>query len=466
MIAPARLARLRPAGQVVLLLLSIAIVLHGLLGPDLAPKNLATVLTWVHYRGLLAGLLLAVGNVLCGLCPIVLVRDMARRLHAPARTWPVWLRGKWIAALMTIAVLFAYELFDLWALPAATAWLVLGYFGAAIAIDVTFTGGSFCKHVCPVGQFSFLLSTLSPLEVKAKHLATCEACATADCVKGRYTASAPARLVRRGCELGLFLPAKVGNLDCTFCLDCVQACPHDNVTIAGHVPGEEWADDSRRSSIGQLSRRPDVAALATVFTFGALLNALAMTRPVYAIEQWMARALHTTHEAPVLAILFAIVLVAVPVALFGMAGVATRTFALSRTHDVWEIVVRYAVVLVPLGAGVWVAHYAFHFLTAVGTIVPVLQGAIVDATGRALAGEPDWRWLGLRPGAVAPLQVGFVLLGALGSMLLTHAVSRRDHGPHAVRAGAPWMLIVVALTLAALWILAQPMEMRGTALAG
>ena len=49
---------------------------------------------------------------------------------------------------------------------------------------------------------------------------------------------------------------------------------------ATRVPGDELADDRRRSSIGRLSRRPDVAALALLFTFGALLNAFAMTGPV------------------------------------------------------------------------------------------------------------------------------------------------------------------------------------------
>ena len=49
----------------------------------------------------------------------------------------------------------SYELFDLWALPAATAWLVIGYFAAALLVDTLFSGAAFCKHVCPVGQFNF-----------------------------------------------------------------------------------------------------------------------------------------------------------------------------------------------------------------------------------------------------------------------------------------------------------------------
>src|SRR6188768_4249988 len=79
---------LRTFTQIVLLVVAIVIVAHGLLGPDLAPANLATVLTWIHYRGLLIGALLAAGNLFCGACPMILVRDAARRFHRPSRRWP------------------------------------------------------------------------------------------------------------------------------------------------------------------------------------------------------------------------------------------------------------------------------------------------------------------------------------------------------------------------------------------
>ena len=45
--------------QSVALVIATVIVLHGLFGPQDAPRNLATVLTWVHYRGLLVIALLA-----------------------------------------------------------------------------------------------------------------------------------------------------------------------------------------------------------------------------------------------------------------------------------------------------------------------------------------------------------------------------------------------------------------------
>src|SRR5262245_55746261 len=185
----------RTALQLALLCVASVLVVHGIFGTQVAPANLATVLTWVQYRGWLIIALLAAGNVFCTGCPFVLVRDAGRRLRMPSRRWPRWLRIKWIGIGLFVAVLFTYELFDLWALPRATAWLVLAYFARAFAIDLLFAGATFCKYLCPIGQFSFVASTMSPLEVQVRQPETCQTCRTVDCIKGRRDEAIPARVV-------------------------------------------------------------------------------------------------------------------------------------------------------------------------------------------------------------------------------------------------------------------------------
>jgi polyferredoxin len=477
--------------QVLLLILTAAVVLHGLMGPQIAPRNLATVLTSIHWRGLLIVAILAAGNLFCTACPMMLVRDAGRRVYHPALRWPRWLRGKWLAIVLLGLVLFVYELFDLWSLPRATAWFVIGYFALALVIDVVFAGASFCKYLCPIGQFNFIASSMSPTELQVRDLSTCRTCRTADCIKGRYHASEarsetkrgsaslvavssarasrggaePRRLERRGCELGLFLPLKVGNLDCTMCLDCVQACPHDNIALATRLPGAEWLDPRRRSGIGRLAQRRDLAALAVVFTFAALLNAFAMTAPSALVERRLAAMMGVHSEAPALLVLFVIGLVVAPIVLVGGAGLVMRLLAASA-RSVRDTVTRYAFPLVPIGVGVWLAHYGFHLLTGIATALPVMQSAAIDLSGRALFGEPAWGWVGMQPGSVFPLQLGVVLLGAAGSAGLVHATSLRDHPGVVGRASAPWLALVALLTTTALWILSQPMEMRAVGVLG
>ena len=453
----------RTALQLVLLAVTVLMVLHGLAGPQLAPANLATVLTWVHYRGLLIVALLAAGTLFCTGCPFILVRDTARRLHAPAARWPRWLRRKWPAIALFVAILFAYELFDLWALPRATAWLVLGYFGAALAIDTVFAGASFCKYVCPIGQFNFLTSTLSPLELRAREPATCAACRTVDCIKGRRAPEAPLQVVRRGCELALFMPAKVGNLDCTLCLDCVQACPHDNIALVTRVPGFELADARRRSGIGRLAQRWDLAALVTVFVFGALLNALGMIAPVSVLERRIAALLGTNSETPVLGVLFVIALVIVPALLLGGAAAWS---ALVNGASARRQLLAFVYALVPVGAGVWAAHYGFHLLTGAWTVVPVTQSAALDLTGHAWLGAPRWTWVGLQPGAVFPIQLGLLALGAMGSVAVTYLIAERESPSRTLATATPWVVLILLLFVVAVWMLAQPMEMRAAGALG
>src|SRR5262249_21789995 len=154
--------------------------------------------------------------------------------------------------------------------------------------------------------FNFIASTLSPLEVQVRNQSVCTRCKTKDCIRGvRAAPSSPLVLIQRGCELALFQPLKVGNVDCTFCLDCVHACPHDNVGVRSRLPGAELMIDPLRSGVGHFSRHKDLAALAVVFSFGALLNAFGMVSPIYALEDWLSKVLHVNYEAPLLGLIFA-----------------------------------------------------------------------------------------------------------------------------------------------------------------
>jgi polyferredoxin len=456
--------------QAVLLAVAAVLVLHGLYGPNLAPKNLATLVAWVHYRGLLVLVLLLAGNFFCHACPFMLPRELARRLFRPIWNWPRWLRNKWLAVILFVAILFGYELFALWSLPAWTAWLIVGYFVAALVVDALFKHASFCKWVCPIGQFNFVASAMSPLEVKVRDTGVCSHCKTKECIRGtpsRVSESGgrfPLPLVSRGCELALFQPMKVGNTDCTFCMDCVRACPHDNIGVSSRQPGAELWAPSPRSGIGDPYTRKDLAALVLVFCFGALLNAFGMVSPVYRVQAWLSQVLGTTNRAPILGVLFAVCLIVEPVVLLGLAAWSARRLTGSQEGLV-ALATRYAYSLVPFGFAVWVAHYAFHFFTGVLTVIPVTQNAAAEL-GWNFLGKPAWTLTGMPPGSVYLLEVGFLGLGLIGSWIVALQLARQDYPEASRRAFLPWAILHSILFAAAIWLLAQPMEMRGTFLGG
>ncbi len=460
--------------QIPLLLVSLVMVVHAFWGPQLAPKNLAALLTWVHFRGMVVIVILLAGNLFCMACPFMLPRELVRRYFSPRWQWPRVLRNKWPAIGLFVIVLFAYELFDLWSDPWWTGVVIVTYFAVAMAVDGLFQRASFCKYVCPVGQFNFLGSTMSPLEVAIRDKQTCTQCHTKDCIRGtpamvaqpeESAASEQLPVVQRGCELALFQPRKVGNLDCTFCLDCVYACPHDNVGVLARLPAERLAASGTRSGIGKVERRLDLTVLATVFTFGALLNAFAMVSPVYALEQWIAGLTGLRVEWPILGGLFAAALVLEPAVLLGAAAAATRAGSGSRA-SLLSIVNRFARSLVPMGFGVWLAHYGFHFFTGCLTVVPVAQHAALQSFGYPLLGAPLWHLGGLPESMVFPMEIGFMSLGLLGSWMVAWAVACEWSPGRRWWGFLPWASVHALLFVSAFWIMRQPMDMRGTFLGG
>jgi hypothetical protein len=443
----------RLALQLPLAALAGLVILDGLRGPQIAPLNLAGVLPWIHWRGLLILCLLASGNFFCLACPFTLPRSLARRWLPVGRNWPRWLSSKWLAVALLVLFLWAYEALSLWNSPWWTAWLALAYFAAAFAIDGFFRGAAFCKYVCPIGQFNFVQSLVSPLEVKALNESVCATCHTKDCIRGRDGLP--------GCELQLFVPRKSGNMDCTFCLDCVHACPNSNVGILARSPGSELLTDAPRSGVGRFSQRPDLAVLIVLLVFGAFANAAGMVGTVVAWRERLDHMLGLSSPLLSISLGYVVALMILPLALVGTAAWASRRFG--RLTGSWvEIATRFSYTLVPLGLGMWLAHYGFHFFTGYDTIVPVAarfardcgltslaQPACVAACCRAVS---DW---------TLQLEILFLDLGLLLSLYTGYRIAQSQSG-RTLSVFGPWALLMGLLFAVGIWIVFQPMQMRGT----
>jgi cytochrome c oxidase assembly factor CtaG len=433
--------------QLPMLLLAALVIYDGFRGPQVGAMNLAGVLPWVHWRGLVVLALLAAGNVFCLGCPFLLPRTLGRR-WLPARwSWPRRLRGKWPAALLLVMFFWAYEALALWDRPLWTACLALGYFAAAFIIDGLFRGASYCKYLCPIGQFNFVQALVSPLEIKARDTDVCASCQTKDCIRGRDGIP--------GCELGLYLPRKAGNMDCTACLDCVHACPHDNIGLLAHAPGADLWNNRPRSGVGRFARRPDLAALVLVLVFGAFANAAGMVGPVAEGQERLASLVGVRSPMLTTTAFYLLALVALPLLAVGGAAALSRRWGRSEAGTL-EVATHYAYTLVPLGFGMWLAHYCFHFLTSYETAVPVAQRFAADL-GLTSFGDPTWGGACCRSETpwLLPLELLFLDVGLLLSLYTGYRLAPT------LKSLVPWALLLVMLFAAGVWILFQPMQMRG-----
>ena len=272
--------------------------------------------------------------------------------------------------------------------------------------------------------------------------------------------------MQSGCELWLFQERKVGNMDCTFCLDCIQACPYDNVGIQLRAPTSEFRRlDSWHSGVGTLVKRSDVAALVFVLVFAAFVNAFGMVAPVYALEQWLATQLSVSSEPLVLGVVFIVGLVALPFVLATFAAWSSRALV-GGNETLAATATRFSFALVPIGFGMWLAHYGFHFLTGALTAIPVMQSFLADF-GVPVLGDPQWELAAIVPEAwLVPLELLLLELGMLVSLTVGYRIARSQQNSvaRAVRALLPWAVLIVALFFTGAWLMTQPMEMRGTIL--
>lgn len=450
-----RWPRARTVLQLAMLMLAAAVIYDGLRGPEFGPMNLAGVLPWIHWRGMLIMGLLAAGNLGCLACPFTLPRRVGRRWLPAGWHWPRALRSKWLAVGLLAVFFWAYEEFSLWDHPGRTAWIALAYFAAAFVVDGLFRGASFCKYVCPIGQFNFIQSLVSPLEVKARQPSICAACRTKECIRGTPTTP--------GCELQLLVPQKSSNMDCTFCLDCVHACPHANLGLLAVSPGHALWTDSPHDGLGRLAGRNDLAALALLLTFGAFANAAGMVAPVVQALDRLRLVVGSPWASFMTPGFYLAALIIVPTILAATASALSCSGRLKQ-HGL-PTARRFSFALVPLGFSMWLAHYSFHFFTSYDAAIPVMQRFLGDL-GLSGLGEPHWVCGCCRPPADWLLHAELLFLD-FGLLLSLYAAYRiacdlRPTGQGFLRTLAPWSLLIAGLFFAGVWILLQPMEMRGT----
>jgi cytochrome c oxidase assembly factor CtaG/ferredoxin len=436
----------RMALQSVALVAAVLVIADGFAGHPMGSMNLAGVLPWTYVRAFGVIALLALGNIFCLSCPFMLPRELGHRLGLARFQWPRWLRTKWIAISLMILFFWSYEAFAIWDHPGRTGWLLIAYFAAAFLVDTFFRGATFCKYVCPLGQFNFAGSLLSPFSLEARSQATCDGCKTHDCIQGN--------LQQRGCELQLYMPQKKGNMDCTLCMDCVKACPHDNIGLFAVVPVRDLLRDPVRSSIGRFSSRVDIAVLTLVVVLAAFANAALMVAPV-------AARLSTAGDSWGIGLL-ALLLIFVTVA--AVLLLSRWTAGDRGNSSAREIFCRFSQALLPLGLAMWAAHLLFHLFTGWATLAPAIHQAGTDF-GWHLTAPAHWAMELplLRPNTMLSVQLLLLDAGLLMTLYLGWRMAQQfaHRTTRAVLLMLPWATSVAACYAVGVWILLQPMQMRG-----
>ena len=161
---------------------------------------------------------------------------------------------------------------------------------------------------------------------------------------------------------------------------------------------------------------------------------------------------------------FLLALVICPLLVIGSVAAISRSWG--RIGGTWlSAATQFSYALLPLGFSMWLSHYSFHFLGSYETLVPAMQ-QFVKNLGWHILGKPAWGLACCRPVAawlprleIVSLDLGLLLSLYTGYRIALHHCSPRSR---AIQAFLPWGLLIVGLFAIAVWIVLQPMQMRGT----
>jgi len=445
--------------QAFVAILFLLIVAAGLLGNQNPSLNIAPILTWTVWWGLLIILIMFAGKAWCYVCPWDAIAGWTEKLSFWRKNedglslglkWPRIVRNILIATILFVGLTWIELGFGVTMKPRVTAYLAIAMLLMAVVAALLFDRKSFCRYGCLVGRVSGLYALFAGVEVRHKSDGVCAGCRGKECVTGSETAY--------GCPTFLYPGRIETNTYCIQCMECVQACPHDNLAVNLRPWGEDLAIEGKP--------RTDEAYLALLMLAITGFHGMTMT-PVW--RQFVDGIRGAAGLDRMLGFSTGMVILMLgPIAVYAvLIGMSKR---LGDPHAVMPLTykdyfVRYAYALLPIALFYHIAHNMEHLLMEGPKVVAMIS----DPFG--------WGWnvLGTAHWAIPPLisldrlwllQAFLVLVGHVYSLWVAQRTSLRlfTNPKAAFRSQLPMLVGMIAFSVFSLWLLKQPMEMRTSAM--
>lgn len=401
----------------------------GLFGSVVGSHNFAIIFVWIAWWSAFKLVFIPLGGrSWCSICPIPMPGDWlqqggilrkGRGLGLNLR-WPKQLKGSWLqsGAFLLIGLFSALTLTD----PRVTGWVFLALFGLAIGLSLVFENRAFCSHICPIGGFSGIYAQAAPVELRVLDTKICAEHGDKSCY--------------HACPWGLYPVALRDSSACGLCMECLRACPYDNLALSLRPFSAD---------LGQTrpANRLDEAFLALVMLGSALAFAAVFVGPwgwlkmaAFEIGSWG----WWGYAAGFLTLNLFIL----PI-LFGLAVWIGRQAGKVRLPLKREIS-NQSQALLPLGLMAWIAFTVSFALPKLGYILGVLNDPF--GWGWKLLGSGYTFWQPDVTGVSVLVQVALLLAGLFWSVRITRQLSEPD-----TRRAIPVQVFCLAFTLAMLWLL-------------
>jgi ferredoxin len=406
----------------------------GLFGPQVGSHNFAIIFVWIAWWTALKLVFIPFGGrSWCSICPIPLPGDWLQQggIMEPGRRrfglnlrWPKQLRGSWMqsGAFLLIGLFSAVTLTN----PQVTGWVLLAIFGLAMGMSLIFEKRAFCTSLCPIGGFSGMYAQTSPLELRIIEKDIC----VKHEVKSCYHA----------CPWGLYPVAFRDSSACGLCMECLRACPSDNLAL------------NLRPFSSDLGRQKTTSHLDETFLALVMLGSVVTFAAVFTGPWgWLKSAAYEIGSFPWVGYAFvylALNLLLLPTLFIGVVWAGER-FSTSW-KSLKQSIATQAQVLLPLGLMAWIAFTVSFALPKIMLILDVLN----DPFGWG------WRILGLNQSIQTVSISGFSLILQvvllLAGLFWSFSVSRKlatTSGKKSQRVNIPITAFCLIFTLVMLWLL-------------
>lgn len=444
---------LRFSVQLLMVVCFILIIVAGLFGNQNPTMNIAPLATWTLWWAGLIFFVLFFGKLWCSVCPWDALAGWAESLTFWGTSTrnqglelqvPRWLRNIWPTVFLFIFLTWLELGKGAVKIPRITAYMAMGMFGMALVGAFIFGRKAFCRYGCLVGQVSGLYSNMSPTELRVVNTDICASCTTLDCYKGNSEAV--------GCPVFEYPRVLNRNTYCTMCTECLHSCPEDNISIRLRPWGADLSGKGRQP-------RMDEAILALVLLCVTAFHGLAMT-PRWGDILAQGHELTGLVSPSAVFILTMAIIVVAPALVF--AGLCYLTARLSGGVKTIRVFLSYSYALLPIALFYHLAHNIEHFLFEGPRIIALISDPL--GKGWNLFGTAHWNipplltleglWI---------LQVVFIVVGHVYGLWLSEKTTRRliPSRKRGFVAQLPMMIAMILSSMVSLWLLSQPMLMRG-----
>lgn len=211
--------------------------------------NFTTFNLWVLWMMGIVLVAMVLGRSWCTVCPVGWLNGVFSRFGL-RREMPGWLSGFVPVTLVLVLLQLLVYFFSIHRYPDYTAVFLTWMLILALAAGLVFRRRSFCLLLCPAGAVFSLYARLAPWQLRVRDKDVCTGCAGKPCISTEPvwkqavlgSLSLNWRTRPEGCPVSL-VPAEIKDSSaCTLCLNCVQTCCNDNLSLGAR----RWPGDLRQ----------------------------------------------------------------------------------------------------------------------------------------------------------------------------------------------------------------------------